>query len=60
MADEVKKPWFTSKTIWVNVFSVVSLIAVRFFGWNLPIEAEGYFIAGVNIVLRFLTKQGIA
>ena len=60
MADEVKKAWFTSKTIWVNVFSVIALIAGRFFGWNLPIEAESYFLAGVNIVLRFLTKQGIA
>ena len=60
MGEELKKPWYESKTIWVNVVAVITLIAGRFFHVNLPTEFEGYFLAGVNIVLRFLTKHSIA
>jgi len=51
------KKWFTSKTVWANVFAVGVLISSKFFGYTIPADYEVYFLGLVNIILRFITKS---
>lgn len=49
-----------SKTLWVNVLSVIAMVAQGITGKQiLPIEYQGTALAVINIVLRLVTKQSI-
>jgi UPF0716 family protein affecting phage T7 exclusion len=52
------KPWYLSKTIWVNVLAIIGVFLIgSALGWNPEIQIT---ILGVaNIGLRFVTNQGI-
>lgn len=51
-----KKPWWKSKTVWVNVLGGVTMFAGAPF--INPVTA-GYILAGANLALRIITKQPI-
>jgi len=58
------KPWFASKTIWVNVVAFVAAIAGGFgLDLGLDAEAQASLVAGimavVNVALRLVTKTGL-
>ena len=55
------KPWYTSKTLWVNAIAFVALV-VQSFGTGFVIGAEEQvgILAVINILLRIITKQPIS
>lgn len=59
------KPFWASKTLWVNVVAVVAAITGAL-GLNLGLDPEtqvavvGGIMGVVNIVLRIVTKTGVS
>ena len=55
------KPWYSSKTLWVNFIAFVAL-AIQSFGTGFVIGAEEQvgILAVLNIILRLITKQPIS
>lgn len=54
------KPWWQSKTLWVNAMSAVAVCVQALAGqpWFSP-ELQAAILAGVNVVLRLLTNQPV-
>ena len=52
-----KKPWYTSKTIWVNLLSVIGLLVQTQTGFVIDAEAQLGIIAVINLLLRIVTGQ---
>lgn len=54
------KKWYASKTLWVNAIAFVG-VAIQVITGNaiLDPELQASILAGVNIVLRFITKEGL-
>jgi len=55
------KPWWQSKTIWVNVLTMIVDVAGRMSD-VIPASAQPYIASGLailNIALRFLTDQPV-
>lgn len=54
------KPWYTSKTLWVNAIAFVALV-IQSFGTGFVIGPEEQIgiLAVINILLRLITKTGI-
>jgi len=59
MTEEVKKVW-ESKTFWVNLISILALLAQTQVGFIIPPEAQAALLAVINVGLRAITKQPIA
>lgn len=53
------KKWYASKTIWVNVIAAISLFVSNQFGYTLSTETQAGMIAGLNIILRIITKSSL-
>lgn len=56
----MKKPWYRSKTAWVNLAAVL-VIAVQ---WGvgvelIDLEAQAAILALINLALRLITKMEI-
>jgi hypothetical protein len=55
------KPWYLSKTVWVNVIALAAVLVQAYTGENL-LDAQGQaaLLAVVNLVLRiFFTREGL-
>ena len=56
------KPWYESKTIWVNVLTLVGVVISSVTAWP---ELQQYgaqlatALAIVNVLLRLITSEGI-
>jgi len=58
--DEVKaevKKWFTSKTVWIGMLTIMAGIIEYMVGLPEGAAAGTIIIGVVNIVIRFLTRQ---
>lgn len=56
------KGWWTSKTIWVNALTFVSMLSVVLAGVKLSasgLEVVGAIVAAANILLRLVTGQPV-
>ncbi len=54
------KSIFTSKTFWVNVLAVLAMVLQAMTGKELlNMEVQASILAGINIVLRFITKEPV-
>jgi len=57
------KPWYSSKTVWFNVLALVVAVAATFgYSGELPAhwaQLVPAIVAGVNLLLRWITKQPI-
>jgi len=54
-----EKPWYYSKTIWVNILFLISLFAIRVLGVEITVDEQAAFIIIVNLVLRVFTGTGL-
>ena len=54
-----KSVW-KSKTLWINVIASVALFSQGYFGFVIPLEAQTIILAGINFILRFITKDPVA
>ncbi len=60
MTDETpKKKWYKSKTIIVNVITIVALIAQTQMGFVIAPDEQVGILAVINLVLRAITKSGL-
>ena len=56
----IKKGWWQSKTVWVNIVAGIALIAQSVTGTQiLDADTQAAVLAVINIVLRFATKAPI-
>ena len=56
----VKKGWWQSKTVWVNIIAGTALIVQAVTGTEiLDTETQAALLAGINLLLRFITKAPI-
>lgn len=60
----MSKPWWSSKTIWVNAIALIASVTVAFgFDLGLTPEVQSHIVGGVmgvvNIALRFVTNTAI-
>lgn len=60
----MSKRWYKSKTVWVNALTLVASVAVAMQGDTeitnpQVVSALGAVLAGVNLVLRFVTQQPV-
>lgn len=53
------KKWYVSKTFWANVVMAAALTVQSKYGFVVGPEIQGFLIAGINVLLRKLTKQPI-
>ena len=53
------KQWLKSKTLWVNIIAVAVIIAQGQFGYVVTPELQLSILAGINFVLRLVTKENI-
>lgn len=51
------KPFYLSKTLWVNVIALVAIIVQGYYGFVISPEIQGLALVIINIVLRKLTKE---
>ena len=51
------KPWYLSRTLWINVIAIVALIVQNRYGFILSLEEQMGIITVVNIILRIFTKK---
>lgn len=52
-----EKKFYLSKTFWVNLIAGVAMIVQGINGnWVLSVETQASILAGLNIILRFITK----
>lgn len=60
------KPWYTSKTIWINVIVAVLATLETFTGLLKPYLPEHWYVAVavglpiLNVALRVITTQGVS
>ena len=59
MTDEVKKVWWKSKTLWVNVIAMVAMIVQSQYGFLIAVEEQAAIIVVLNLILRAITKTGL-
>ena len=56
------KPWYESKTIWVNALTVIIVLVTSMMSWP---DMQQYgaqlttMLAVVNVMLRLITSEGI-
>jgi hypothetical protein len=55
----MKKKWWMSKTLWANAIAAIALFLQSQFGYQLDPVMQGYILAGLNFVLRFVTKDPV-
>lgn len=56
------KPWYESKTIWVNIISLVVVVIGTMAGWQEMQEYAPTLIAAVNVLnllLRLVTYEAV-
>jgi hypothetical protein len=53
------KPWWASKTLWVNLIGIVNMVVRARFGYTLKPEDEVLILGVVNAILRLATRQPI-
>ena len=54
------KPWYTSKTLWVNAIAFAALLLQSKLGYVLDAETQIGILAVINVILRLITKTGIS
>ncbi len=57
--DPMKK-WYKSKTLWINAIAAVAFFVQAQFGFVVSLEYQAFVLAIVNLILRWITKEGIA
>lgn len=54
------KPFWESKTFWLNILAAAAFIVSGHAGFNVPDDVAALIMAIINIANRFLTKGPIA
>jgi len=60
MPDQQEKKWYESKTLWVNLLSVIALVVQTQVGFVIDAEAQMALLGVINLVLRAVSKSVIS
>lgn len=55
--NEVGKYYLHSKTIWVNVIYLISMVIQNKYGFVIDEQLQSELLVGINILLRTVTKE---
>jgi hypothetical protein len=55
----MKKAWWRSKTLWVNVVAGMALLAQSQFGFVVDGEIQGAILTLINLALRLITNEPV-
>ncbi|MDH7596884.1 MAG: hypothetical protein QHG98_03950 [Methanothrix sp.] len=55
----MRKPYYMSKTFWVNLIALLAMIIQSVNGFTISPEEQAAILAVVNIFLRFYTHEEI-
>lgn len=53
------KKWYISKTLWANAIHVIATLVRAKYGYIMDPELEVALLAGINALLRVVTKEEI-
>jgi len=60
MADSASgKPWYKSKTVWLNVAGAAGTLAQMYGGTVIPPQYAALVMAGANVAIRFMTSEPV-
>jgi len=51
------KPWYYSRTIWINIIATASLIIQARYGFIIGAEEQVAILAVINLIVRAKTKH---
>ncbi|MEM4720573.1 MAG: hypothetical protein QXT73_00750 [Candidatus Methanomethylicaceae archaeon] len=54
-----KKPWYTSKTLWVNFLALIASFLQLKYGIVFEPALQGVVLTLINIVLRIITREEV-
>jgi len=54
------KPWWQSKTLWVNIIAGAAMVVQSLLGVGLGAEEQGAILAAINIILRLITRSPVS
>lgn len=54
------KPWYTSKTLWINFIAAVAMFVQNQYGYKIDPSLQAYALVLVNSVLRLVTNEGLS
>uniref|UniRef100_A0A7V3JAA7 Uncharacterized protein n=1 Tax=candidate division CPR3 bacterium TaxID=2268181 RepID=A0A7V3JAA7_UNCC3 len=57
--ETTAKPWYLSKTIWVNLIAFIAMIVQNLTHFVISPEEEAAILAVINLILRMITKKPI-
>ena len=53
-----EKKWYTSKTLWVNLLSILAILAQTYAGNDIVSpEIQAALLGIINVILRVITKE---
>lgn len=55
----IKKKWYYSKTVWVNLLILAALLLQVQFGFVLDASQQLALLTAINIILRVVTQEEI-
>ncbi len=53
---DIKKEWYHSKTIWVNIIAMIVILIQAYAGFVVSAEEQAAVIVIINLLLRAITK----
>ncbi len=53
------KPFWLSKTFWVNILAIIAMVIQYFTGWVFPPIVQATALSVINLILRAITKHPI-
>jgi len=54
------KPWYSSRTLWINVIAILALVAQAQFGFLIDPTGQAAILAMINLVLRAITEEQLS
>ena len=57
--DAIGKKWYVSKTFWINIIAVATILAQTKYGFIFDASSQALALSVINLFLRKITKEPI-
>ena len=51
------KPWYRSRTLWLNIIAIIALVAQVQAGFVIDADEQLALLAMINLLMRAITKE---
>lgn len=55
----MNKPFYYSKTLWINIIALIALILQLQYGYIIGLEVQATILVLINLILRAITNENI-